>query len=87
VLRATFRNNAVKLVKVRVKVVNVYGYPFHDIDILGEHDDGFEIALDEGCICKGAAEKEWFTVCTWRGRSRLGTGDRPDRGPRLVLRL
>lgn len=40
----------------------IYGDPFHYVDVLGEHDDGFEVALNEGCICEGAAEVEWFSV-------------------------
>jgi hypothetical protein len=40
----------------------VYGDPFHHVDVLGEHDDGFEVAFDEGCIRKGAAEEERFSV-------------------------
>lgn len=45
-----------------MRVRTVYGDPFHHVDVLGEHDDGFEVAFDEGCICKGAAEEEGFSV-------------------------
>ena len=40
----------------------VYGDPFHHVDVLGEHDDSFEVSLDEGSIGKGATEEERFSV-------------------------
>jgi len=59
-VRAAFGDHTVKFIQVRVKVVNVHSDPFHDIDILGEYDDGLKVALDEGSICKRTAEVEGF---------------------------
>ena len=34
--------------------------PFHNIDVLGQHDNCLEIARHEGCVDKRAAQIEWL---------------------------
>jgi len=61
-VRAEFGDDTVKFIQVGVKVVNVHSDPFHDIDILGEYDDGLKVSLHEGCVCKRTAEVEGFVA-------------------------
>jgi hypothetical protein len=40
--------------------LTVYSYPLHDVDVLWEHDDRFEVALDKSGFDKGAAKVQWL---------------------------
>lgn len=57
---ATLGDSAVKLVEVSVEIIHVDGNPFHDVDILWEHDDSLEIPFDQGSIDEWTGQIQWF---------------------------
>ena len=82
-LSASFRNDSVKLVEVGIKVkdchvsvseannqnnlLTVHGDPFHDIAVLGQHHDGFEVPFDERSVCERTGEVQRFPIgAAWR---------------------
>ena len=47
--------------------------PFHNVDVLGQHDDRLEITRHEGCVDERAAQVEWLgptrpSIRLWLGR-------------------
>ena len=46
----------VRWIVVKEAIHTVYGDPFHDIDVFGQHHDCFEVPLDERCLDERAAE-------------------------------
>jgi len=66
-------------------MLTVDGDPFHYIHILGQHDNCFKVAFDQGTVDERAAEVEGFAIfpvdC---GQRRLGESALPavvGRGP------
>ena len=49
--------------------------PFHNIDVLGQHDNRLEIARHKGCVDERAAQVEWLgpagsSIRLWLRRGR-----------------
>jgi len=59
-LRARFRKDTIKLVQIRKEIIHVDRDPFHDIDILGQHDYRLEIALYKCAVDEWTTQVEWF---------------------------
>jgi hypothetical protein len=55
-LRTALRYNTVKHIEVLKEIKDVYGDPFHDIDVFGQHDDRLEVPLDECCLDERATK-------------------------------
>lgn len=47
---------------LRALLLTVYCNPFHDIHVLWQHDDGFEMALYERSLNEGATKVKWFRL-------------------------
>ena len=43
------------VVTAKEQTQTVTSDPFHDVDVLGQHDDRLEISRHQGCVDEGAA--------------------------------